>query len=228
MFADSPKQYGKIMIQTLLQQHPELPQKNFTDKQVVVFKNLNNSLNDYCRSFVVANCNGPTVVDRDMLTALLHLTDLDMISGCFLGKKALAKRTSAFTSEHLSTTMLRIAVFAKTPRAEEEKKDKKRLKWALTRQQTMDLNEVRFHRNQSSENFKAERDLVWTNVFQQSIQQKILAWQCPMLVVNAPIEVPAPAPATSANDSALSPSGMASSIAAMSELEKAGLRALLR
>jgi hypothetical protein len=43
MFADSPKQYGQFIIPNLMQEHPDLPQKIFTDKQAVVFKNLNNA-----------------------------------------------------------------------------------------------------------------------------------------------------------------------------------------
>jgi hypothetical protein len=84
--------------------------------------------------------------------------------------------------------MFRILVFAKAPRKEEENKGKKSLTLDMDKKQIMGLNEVRFHRVNKSEDFKAEKDLVWSPVFQRSIHDAILAWQSPLFV--APPHLP--------------------------------------
>lgn len=184
----TPKSYALFLLSKLIADNPGIHSKTVLSKQISAFKNSNNSINDFCRKFVLeqTNITPGHSLSRDQLTQLLQKVDLDAASLAFLGKRSRKKRTTAFSVEHLSTMMFRISVYVsrKLPvpvKIVTTKGKEKTVYFNLSKKEQMGLNEIRFYSRAAAPNepFKTAYDVASSEVFQQSLGSSVQAWKTP-------------------------------------------------
>jgi hypothetical protein len=184
----------------------------------MVFKNLNNQINAYCRTFVQGKIPIHTSQNRDSLTSLLHMVDLTDLSARFFGKRSAQKNKSDLTNEHLSTAMFRIAVLSQT----ERKTDGDFVFGNGRKGKVTEINNVRFHKYSSSNVEATLQKLISDPCFQCSVDAFVLAWK------SAQATAPPKASTTSRDgDVQLTPDKLTARIAQLSPDDKAKFMQLL-